>query len=120
MRSAALIMVGAELCATALRRSAGDPNPDKALAEGTTIAIEVTSDGERLSFDDVTDDPCWATALRCVTAGLNYDLDLLSSVLKAHVHSHGLDSFLEIIADLVGFYLAFTDGDNVGDTHHYG
>lgn len=106
VRALGFVVVGTDICATSLRRMAGDPQPDGAPAEDIFIAMEVrNTSGVPLSFDDVFDGPGGATALRCVGAGLNHDFDSMSCVLKAHVETHGHIALFDVIADLVTLYV---------------
>jgi len=110
-RASTLIVVGAELCAVALRKAAGDPHPTCYNSE-LFYSMEVsTLEGLAIDFDDVDTAPSAVTALRCISAGLNRDFDLLSSVLKAHVHVCGVASVFEVVGDLINYYIAFADGE---------
>lgn len=110
---ACLVDTGAELCATALRKRVALPGLPEGAPDGDVFynLRMSTPEGCAMSFEDVAKDPAELAALRCVNAKLNNDGDLLSCVLDVYIGHHGTMRTLDILAELVNYYLLFGQGD---------
>lgn len=116
-----LIVVGTDICAVAVRDKSGDPTPWAPPDPNHIFAVEVGVKADGVHQAMPNDDPCWATTVGCINAGLNQDMDMLANSLSAHVEQFGLDTFPGIVADLISFYLAVTDPNTAfGGFRHSG
>jgi hypothetical protein len=106
-----LVDTGAELCVTALRKRVA-PNLPEGVPDGDVFYnMQLsTPEGCAVSFEDVAKDPAELAALRCVNAKLNNDGDLLSCVLDVYIGHHGAVRTLDILAELINYYLVFGQG----------